>query len=311
MNLNFERTSLIFTPLFTLFALLFGGYFAKRLRILKQKQATTFLNFVVFFALPCLIFDKVYHLNFDFSLILFAFMGFLSCVVAAFFALVLGFLFQFTQATLASMFLLSCFSNNLFIGLPIVAGIYEDTQALSVLVFYDILATTLPISLFGTLILSLASKNQVNFKENIKKIFTFPPFLALLFAFFCRFFHLNEVIFAPIRLLGDSTTAIALFAIGLGFSFKTIKTSYKAAMIVIIAKMILAPLLFILLLKIFNFDFKQNLIVCIIACATPTMVLAGVMVMRAKLDSNLAVSVIAFSTLFTFINMPILLNFLI
>ncbi|QOR03798.1 hypothetical protein [Campylobacter cuniculorum] len=45
MNLNFKRTSLIFTPLFTLFALLFGGYFAKRLRILilSLKNATSLI----------------------------------------------------------------------------------------------------------------------------------------------------------------------------------------------------------------------------------------------------------------------------
>lgn len=301
---------LIFTPLFTLFVLLFGGYLAKKIGVLKQKQARTLLNFVVFFAMPCLIFDKVYHLNFDFSLIMLGLLGLLSCVLAAFVIFILGYFFHFAKATLVSMFLLACFSNNLFIGLPIIAGVYEDTQALSVLVFYDILATTLPVSLFGSLILSLASENKASLKENIKKIFTFPPFLALLFAFFCRLFELGEVIFAPIRLLGNSTTAIALFAIGLGLSFKAIKTSYKSAVLVIAAKMILAPLFFIIILKFFDFEFKQEVIVSIIACATPTMILASVMVMKAKLDSNLAVSVVALGTLFTFISMPVLLKFL-
>lgn len=301
---------MIFSPLFTLFALLFGGYLAKKLRVLKQKQAATFLNFVIFFALPCLIFDKVYHLNFDFSLVLLALTGLLSCVLAAFLAFILGYLFSFPKPTLVSMFLLACFSNDLFIGLPIIAGIYTDTQALSVLVFYNILATTLPISLFGTLILSLAGENKASLKENIKKIFTFPPFLGLLLAFFCRFFDLNEMIFTPIRLLGDSTPAIALFAIGLGLSFKAIKTSYKATVLVIGAKMILAPLFFIVFLKIFGFEIKQEATVSIIACATPTMITASVLVMKAKLDPNLAVSVVAFGTLFTFVNIPMLLKLL-
>lgn len=75
----------VFIPLFTIFFLLAGGYFAKRIGVLKQKQARTFLDFAIIFALPCLIFDKAYHLNFDFSLIIFIFIGLFSCILAAFF----------------------------------------------------------------------------------------------------------------------------------------------------------------------------------------------------------------------------------
>lgn len=82
----------IFTPLFTIFILLAGGYFAKRVGILKQKQARTFLDFAIVFALPCLIFDKAYHLNFDFSLVVLIFIGFFSCTLAAFIVVFLGFI---------------------------------------------------------------------------------------------------------------------------------------------------------------------------------------------------------------------------
>lgn len=45
----------VFEPLFTIFVLLFGGYVAKRLGVLKQKQSKMFLDFALLFALPCLI----------------------------------------------------------------------------------------------------------------------------------------------------------------------------------------------------------------------------------------------------------------
>ena len=54
----------IFMPLFSIFVFLAGGYLAKSVKILKPKQARTFLDFAVIFALPCLIFDKIYHLRF-------------------------------------------------------------------------------------------------------------------------------------------------------------------------------------------------------------------------------------------------------
>lgn len=43
----------------------------------------------------------------------------------------------------------------------------------------------------------------------------------------------------------------------------------------------------------------------------PTMTLAGAMVMKAKLDSNLAVSTVALGVLFVFVSMPIFLGFVI
>ncbi|EAI0690676.1 AEC family transporter [Campylobacter coli] len=296
----------IFTPLFTIFILLAGGYFAKRVGILKQKQARTFLDFAIVFALPCLIFDKTYHLNFDFSLVVLILIGFFSCAFAAFVVVFLGFIFKFSKVTLVSMFLLSCFGNTIFVGMPIIEGIFANAQLSAEVILYDALATTLPISLIGPFILSLGSGEKVSLMENIKKILSFPPFLALLLGFLCKLISLPEFIFSPIRLFGGAATPVALFAIGLGLGFMAVKTAYKPTILVILAKMILAPLIFMFFLKIFGFEMKTSTIVAIIESATPTMTLAGAMVMKAKLDSNLAVSSVAFGVLFAFISMPIL-----
>ena len=60
---------MIVYPLFSMFILLFSGYLAKRVRIISPNSAIVFLDFVLWFALPALIFDKVYHLNIDTTLI--------------------------------------------------------------------------------------------------------------------------------------------------------------------------------------------------------------------------------------------------
>ncbi|MBM0637385.1 AEC family transporter [Campylobacter sp. VicNov18] len=296
----------IFLPLFTIFVLLAGGYFAKKTGVLKQKQARTFLDFTVAFALPCLIFDKAYHLNFDFSLIILIFIGFFSCIFSGCLVLIIGKICNFSKATLISMFLLSCFGNTIFLGMPIITGIFEDPQFSAEVILYDALATTLPISLFGPFILSLGNGKKVNLAVHIKKILTFPPFLALFFGFLCKFITLPDFIFTPIRLFGGTATPLALFAIGLGLGFMAIKTAYKPTILVIFAKMILTPIIFICCLKLFGFKLNTSAIVAIIESATPTMTLTAAIIMKAKLDSNLAVSAVAFGVLFAFISIPIL-----
>ena len=297
----------IFIPLFTILTLLMGGYVAKRIGVLKNKQSRAFLDFTIIFALPCLIFERAYHLSFDFSLIVYIIIGLCSCLFAGIVSVGIGRILKLTKATLVSMFLLSSFGNTLFIGIPIVQSLYQSPQFISEVIFYDTIATGLPVALFAPFILSLASGQKVSLMANIKKLLVFPPFIAIALGFALKpLVALPEFIFEPIRLFGGAATPVALFAIGLGLGFNSIKTSYKGTIAVIFCKMLLAPFLFIGVLKIFSFEITPSAIVAIFESSMPTMTLAGAMIMKAKLDSNLAVSAIAFGVLFAFVTMPLL-----
>ena len=296
----------IFVPLFTILTLLMGGYFAKRIGVLKNKQSRAFLDFTIIFALPCLIFERTYHLSFDFSLIVYILIGLGSCVVAGFLSVWIGRILGFSKATIVSMFLLSAFGNTLFIGIPIIQSLYKSPQFISEVIFYDAIATALPMALFAPFIVGLASEQKASLATNIKKMLIFPPFIALALGFALKFIQIPEFIFEPIRLFGGAATPVALFAIGLGLGFQSIKASYKSTAVVIFCKMLVAPFLFIGVLKIFSFEMTPSAVVAVFESAMPTMALAGAMVMKAKLDTNLAVSAIAFGVLFAFVSMPLL-----
>lgn len=295
----------VFNPLWTIFALLMGGYFAKLVGVLKQKQSRTLLDFAITFAIPCLIFDGIYHLKLDFTFTLLILTGLLCSLSAGVIAVFIGYFASFSRSTLLSMFLLSSFGNTLFIGIPVIIGIY-DTSFVGKVVFYDAFATALPFSLLAPFVLSFGGNQPISFSQNLKRIVVFPPFIALTLGFLCKTIELPDFIFGPIRTLGNATTAVALFAIGLGLGFGAIKSSYKSATIVILCKTLVTPLLFIGILKLFNADLNPNSILAIIESSMPTMALAGAMVIKAKLDSNLAVSSIAFGIVFSFVSIPLL-----
>ncbi|TLD89160.1 AEC family transporter [Helicobacter sp. MIT 05-5294] len=295
----------IFNPLWTIFVLLMGGYIAKIIGVLKQKQSRTLLDFAITFTIPCLIFDGIYHLSLDLSLTLTILTGFLCSLLGGFFAVIVGYFFRFSRATIVSMFLLASFGNTLFIGIPIVIGIY-DSSFIGKVVFYDALATALPFSLIAPFVLSLGAKEPISLFASVKRIVIFPPFIALLLGFCAKVVTLPDFIFGPIRALGGATTAVALFAIGLSLGFGAIKSAYKSATIVILCKTLIAPFLFIGILKLLEIEISPNQVLAILECGMPTMALAGAMIIKAKLDSNLAVSSIAFGILFSFVSVPIL-----
>ncbi|TQR60838.1 AEC family transporter [Campylobacter troglodytis] len=299
----------IFVPIFTILSLLAGGYLAKKIGFLKKKQGRVFLEFAVFFALPCLIFERTYFLNFDPLFIVYILMGFSSCFLAGLFSVALGKLFGFSRATLVSMFLLSTFGNTL-VGIAIAQALFNSPQAISEVIFFDALATTIPMALFAPFVLSLASQQRVSFMENVKKMFVFPPFVALVLGFLCKMIELPQFIFEPLRLFGSISTPVALFAIGLGLNFKAIKKSCTSTFIVVFSKMLLAPLIFFLFLKLFEFELSPSAIVLIIQSSMPATTLTSALIIKARLDTNIAVSAIAFGILFTFVSVPLLMWFL-
>ena len=300
---------MIYQSLFTIFILLAGGYISKLIKVLKQKQSRSLFDFVVVFALPCLIFDKIYHLNFNFSLILLIFAGFISSSFAGIISVIIGRVFKFSKPTIHSMFVLSAFGNTLFVGMPVVSNVFGE-EFVGEVIMYDSLAGAIPISILVPLILAMNNGEKVTIVKNIKTIIYFPPFIGLVLGLALKDFKIPEFVFAPIRMFGDSATPVALFAIGLSLGFNAIKSSYKSTVIVLFMKMILAPAIFILILQCFGAAFDKSTLIAVLESSMPTATIVCVMVMKAKLDSNLAASSVAFGLVLSVITLPILLNIL-
>ena len=188
--------------------------------------------------------------------------------------------------------------------MPIVEGVIGTPSAIGEVIFYDALAGALPISLFVPLILSLGSNEKFSLINSVKKIFSFPPFYGLLLGIGFKIIDIPDFIFKPIIMLGDAATPVALFAIGLSLGFGAIKSSYKQTMVVILCKMIIAPLIFIILFKSLDFELTNSLKIAFLETTMPTATIVCAMVMKAKMDSNLAVSSVAFGLIFSIISMP-------
>ncbi len=295
---------MVFEPLFAIFMILGGGYIAKKAKILKQKQTRMFFDFAIIFATPCLIFNRIYHLQIDLTLISLIFTGFISTSLAALISFAIGKICKFSKATLVSVVVLSSFGNTLFVGMPIVEGVIGTPSAIGEVIFYDALAGALPISLFVPLILSLGSNEKFSLINSVKKIFSFPPFYGLLLGIGLKIIDIPDFIFKPIIMLGDAATPVALFAIGLSLGFGAIKSSYKQTIVVILCKMIIAPLIFIILFKSLGFEITNSLKIAFLETTMPTATIVCAMVMKAKMDSNLAVSSVAFGLIFSIISMP-------
>lgn len=290
-------------PLFSIFVLLASGYLAKRTKVIPQNQLIIFIDFVLVFAMPALIFDKVYHVNIDFHLFSVIACGLGANFAAMLIAFGLGRLLGFSKATTASMALLAMFGNTLFMGLPVLQGILGEDIANEV-ILYDQMITCVPVAFLGPFILSYAAPSNVSLIANAFKIMKFPPFLALVAGLLAKSVEIPDFLFAPLRLFSGAVVPVALFAVGLGLGFNTVRSSYKSTALVVFLRMVVAPCFFVAFAWVFGLEFSPSYMVGLVETAMPPMVLAGAMILKAKLDSNLAISAIAVGMCFTFVVIP-------
>lgn len=293
-------------PLFSIFVLLASGYLAKRTKVIPQNQLIVFIDFVLVFALPALIFDKVYHVNIDFHLFSVIACGLGANFAAMLIAFSLGRLLGFSKATTASMALLSMFGNTLFMGLPVLQGILGE-DIVNEVILYDQMITCVPIALLGPFILSYAAPSNVSLIANAFKIMKFPPFLALVAGLLAKNLEIPDFLFAPLRLFSGAVVPVALFAVGLGLGFNTVRSSYKSTALVVFLRMVVAPCFFVAFAWVFGLEFSPSYMAGLIETAMPPTVVASAMILKAKLDSNLAISAIAVGMCFTFVVIPVII----
>ena len=293
-------------PLFSIFVLLASGYLAKRTKVIPHNQLRIFIDFVLVFAMPALIFDKVYHVNIDFHLFSVIACGLGANFVAMLLAFGLGRLLGFSKATTASMALLAMFGNTLFMGLPVLQGILGDDIANEV-ILYDQMVTCVPIAFLGPFILSYAAPSNVSLIANVFKIMKVPPFLALVAGLLAKSVEIPDFLFAPLRLFSGAVVPVALFAVGLGLGFNTVRSIYKITDLVVFLRMVVAPCFFVAFAWVFGLEFSPSYMVGLIETAMPPTVLASAMILKAKLDSNLAISAIAVGMCFTFVVIPVII----
>ncbi|MDY5467073.1 MAG: AEC family transporter, partial [Campylobacter sp.] len=244
-------------PLFSIFVLLASGYLAKRTKVIPQNQLIVFIDFVLVFALPALIFDKVYHVNIDFHLFSVIACGLGANFAAMLIAFSLGRLLGFSKATTASMALLSMFGNTLFMGLPVLQGILGE-DIVNEVILYDQMITCVPIALLGPFILSYAAPSNVSLIANAFKIMKFPPFLALVAGLLAKNLEIPDFLFAPLRLFSGAVVPVALFAVGLGLGFNTVRSSYKSTALVVFLRMVVAPCFFVAFAWVFGLEFSPS-----------------------------------------------------
>ncbi|RHX91931.1 AEC family transporter [Leptospira stimsonii] len=198
---------------------LFAGWLLKRGRILPENSGHVFGAFVIYVSLPALILANVPAMLLEISFVYLALMPWLVFGISILFFYFAGKFFRWTLETRIAVTLCCGLGNTSFVGLPVLRMFYGEEVTNAVLIadqFGTFLCLAIPGFILAVRYLPENEKRNDKklFEPILKKLFSFPPFLALLFSFFLRLFTIPEELHSVFRILGDTLVPIALFTVG-------------------------------------------------------------------------------------------------
>ncbi|OCL81933.1 AEC family transporter [Arcobacter porcinus] len=285
--------------LLILFAL-FLGYMLKRLNIMHKDGSIALNNFVLYVSYPAIVLLQTPKINFSFELMIPVLIAWSVMTLSAILILVLSKIFDFSKEVTGSLMLVAVLTNSSFLGIPLIETYMPDENFMPYLLVYDQLGTFLAFAIYGTFIVSIyTSKTKITFKLITVKVITFPPFLCLIIALFFVGVEFHPTITKVLEAFAITTVPVALVAAGLQMQLKLPKDDIKPFSVALIIKLIFAPIIALIVCKIFGWEGLASDVSILEASMAP-MITAGAIAAMAGLAPRLSYAIIGYGILISF-----------
>lgn len=245
--------------------------------------------------LPAMILFYMHSVSLNQSIILSSAMPWVLTILGAGFFALVGKWFKLSRETVGCLILTASAGNTAFLGLPMVQAIVGDST-LPLAISIDQLGSTPCILTLGVFIASIyGNKDGFNLLATIKRIATFPPFIATLLAIALNGMEYNYHITAVLQKLSACVAPLALLSVGMQLQMDELKANIKPLMMGLGYRLLLAPLAVGMVLWMAGQNFDNNTKTILIDSMMGTQITALVLAQEYNLNSKLASLMMALS----------------
>ncbi len=298
---------LIILPIVGLFLL---GFIARRFINDPPKLAKWLNNFIVYAAMPSLILLKVPQLAFSSEVIIPAGVAWAWLFAGAALVMLVSRILRWPRAIEGVMLLLVTMGNTSFLGFPMVLAFFDDA-VLAYAIFFDQLGGFMILSTFGLVVIAIYSPSKHHGERNFRvldvfrKIFTFPPFIALMVALFLPLDSVMNLAQIGFEWLAALLMPAALFVLGVQFQPQLLPQHRIPIASAIVLKMVVAPVLASAILFAVGGN-EEVRIASIFEAAMPCMITPGLMAIQAGIAPRFVATLLGYSTVFSFFSLPLI-----
>jgi malate permease and related proteins len=212
-------------------------------------------------------------------------------------------LLGFDRASKANLLLQIPLGNTSFIGyslIPVLVG----AGALRYAVVYDQLGSFLILTTWGLFVVALyGGSERPGLVAILKRILTFPPFVALMLALTVFPAELAAPVEKGLHLLADALLPIVVLALGMQLQLRLPRQHLLPLAVGLVSKLVLMPLLALGLGQLFGLS-AELVLVAVYLTAMPPMVTSGALLSMAGLAPELAAALVGYGIVFSMITLP-------
>lgn len=290
-----------FALLLVCFAL---GMALRRTARLPEATPAVLNGFIVHVSLPALTLYHLRHLSFDASLAAPLAMAWLLFAVGVAFFFAAQRLWRWPTATTGALILTGALGNTSFVGLPMIECFFgREHVGLGILI--DQLGTYVVLSTVGLLIAATLSTGELTARAVAQRIFTFPPFLAVLAALALAPIPLADWLDALFLRLGDTLAPLALLSVGFQLRLAAARERWRPLVAGLGFKLVAGPLAVLAVFAAVADLDSPALQVAVFEAAMAPMIGGAIVAAQHRLDPELTTLMVGIGIPLSFLTLPV------
>ncbi len=264
-----------------------GGFFLRRTGRFPENFPASLNAFIIHFSLPALTLVYIHQIEFSWELFFPLSMAWIFFAFGFLFFNFAGRLLNLPSRTVGCLILTCALGNTSFVGLPMIEAFYGQAY-LGTGLIVDQAGTFVVLSTLGILTATRYASGRVPFTVILKRIFTFPPFYAVILAVGTRPLLYPDWLNLIIERFGQTLIPLALISVGFQIRFSSVRQYAKKLVTGLVFKLVIGPA-FILALFVFVMKGYGPLVrVTIFEAAMPPIIMGSIIAIEYKLDPHLA-----------------------
>ncbi len=289
---------------FLLIICFLAGVLLRNVKRMPQNTPSVLNSFIIHVSLPAITLLSIRNLSMSIDVLYMAAMPWLHFGLGAAFFLLLGRLLKLPRGTVGVLMLTGGLGNTSFVGLPMIEVFYGKEGLVSGIIV-DQLGSFMVLSTFGIAVAGIYSDGMPSAGDVLKRIVSFPPFVALVISVALIPVDYPEWLIAVLGRLGDTLAPLALFSVGYQFHPGHFEGNLRNLALGLGFKLLLAPLvIYVLYVQILGLE-GLPVRVTLFEAAMPPMITAGIIAAEHGINPPLANLMVAVGVVLSFLTLPL------
>jgi predicted permease len=287
-----------------LFLCMLIGIALRRYRRVPDNAHAAINGFVINVSLPALTLLQIHGIKLQATLAYAVAMPWLLFTIAALFFWGVSRLLQFSPETTGGLILVAGLGNTSFVGLPMIETFY-GAHGMPIGILIDQLGTYLVLSTLGIAVAALFSSGTASGGEILRRIYTFPPFIALFVSLLLVPLDYPEWLVGVLHRLGDTLAPLALVSVGLQLRLDQLSGIRVPLSIGIAFKLFVGPAL-VMLVYVGLLRAAGNVVqITLFESAMGPMIGASIVAIQHRLNPPLITLLVGLGITASFVSLPL------